>query len=252
MCKENNLSRENSRRDFSKNTVVAGAGIILANNTVFVSVAPFAANIQGQPIKTKGYAATGKSGKLTPWTFERRSVGDDDILIDITFSGVCHSDIHTVRGEWGEQKYPLVTGHEIAGVVTAIGKNVTKFKIGDQASVGCMVGSCGTCASCKKGEEQYCDNKARVMTYGTPDKTSPSGITQGGYSTNIVVKSNFAILFPKDMPLRETAPLLYAGVTTYSPIMKAKITKGMKVGVAGDGGLGHLAIKLINSKLTLE
>jgi uncharacterized zinc-type alcohol dehydrogenase-like protein len=248
MCKENDLIRENSRRDFIKNSVVAGAGLMLANNAVFAFVAPFAANIQGQPIKTRGYAATDKSGRLTPWTFERRSVGDDDILIDIKFSGVCHSDIHTVRGEWGDQRYPLVPGHEIAGVVTAIGKNVTKFKIGDQAGVGCMVDSCGTCASCKKGEEQYCDNKATVMTYGTPDKTSPSGITQGGYSTNIVVKSNFAILIPKEMPLREAAPLLCAGVTTYSPLMKAKITNGMKVGVAGIGGLGHVAIKLAVSK----
>lgn len=248
MYKEKEFKTENTRRNFIKSSVVASAGIMLANNAAFALASPFVYNNQGQLVKTKGYAATDKSGKLSPWTFERRSVGDDDILIDIKFSGVCHSDIHTVRGEWGDQKYPLVPGHEIAGVVTAVGKNVTKFKIGDHAGVGCMVDSCGRCASCKKGKQQYCDNKATIMTYGTPDKTSPSGITQGGYATNIVVKNTFAILIPKDMPLREAAPLLCAGVTTYSPLMKAKIFKGMKVGVAGVGGLGHLAIKLAVSK----
>jgi len=130
-------------------------------------------------VTSKGYAARDTSGKLSPWTFERRAVGDEDILIDIQFSGICHSDIHQLRGDWGPQKYPQVPGHEIAGVVAAVGKNVTRFKVGDHAGVGCMVDSCGTCESCKHGEEQHCETGGTFFTYGYPDKTSPTGITQG-------------------------------------------------------------------------
>ena len=199
-------------------------------------------------VASKGYAARDASGTLRAWSFERRPVGDDDILIDIKFSGICHSDIHQLRGDWGPQKYPQVPGHEIAAVVAAIGKNVTKFKVGDHAGVGCMVDSCGTCESCKHGEEQHCDNGATFFTYGYPEKTSPTGITQGGYANNIVVKERFAISLPKSIRLQDAAPLLCAGITTYSPIVKASIKKGDKVGVAGIGGLGHLAIKLALSK----
>ncbi len=165
-------------------------------------------------------------------------------MIDIKYSGIFHSDIHTIRGHWGPQQYPQVPGHEIAGIVTAVGKNVTKFKVGDKAGVGCMVNSCMKCNSCKNGEEHHCETTGMVGTYGAPDSTSPSGITQGGYSNNIVVTEHFAIRIPEYIDLKYAAPLLCAGITTYSPLMKANFQKGDKVGVAGIGGLGHLAIKL--------
>jgi uncharacterized zinc-type alcohol dehydrogenase-like protein len=195
-------------------------------------------------VKSKGYAAKDTSGVLSSWEFERRPVGDDDILIEIKYASICHSDIHTMTGDWGPQQYPQVPGHEIVGIVAAVGKNVSKFKIGDRAGVGCMVDSCMNCESCKNGEEQHCDSEATVFTYGAPDKTSPTGITQGGYSNNIVVKEHFAVHIPDNISLEKAAPLLCAGITTYSPLMKAKIKAGDKVGVAGVGGLGHIAIKL--------
>ena len=199
-------------------------------------------------IRTKGFAGHSKTDKLSLWNFERRAIGDDDILIDIKFSGICHSDIHTIRGHWGEQVYPQVPGHEIAGIVLAVGKNVTKFKIGDKAGVGCMVDSCMHCTSCKNGEEHHCETTGMVGTYGASDKTSPSGITQGGYANNLVVKQHFAIHIPENISLENAAPLLCAGITTYSPLVKANFLKGDKVGVAGIGGLGHLAIKLAVNK----
>lgn len=194
-------------------------------------------------IKSRGYAAKDTSGVLSPWEFERRAVGDDDILIDIKYASICHSDIHTMIGDWGPQQYPQVPGHEIAGIVADMGKNVTKFKIGDRAGVGCMVDSCLNCDSCHQGQEQYCDN-GTVWTYGNPEKSSPTGITQGGYANNIVVKSHFAVHIPENISLDKAAPLLCAGITTYSPLMKAKLKAGDKVGVAGIGGLGQMAIKL--------
>jgi len=199
-------------------------------------------------INSKGYAGKDEQGKLVSWNFERRPVGDKDILIDIKFSGICHSDIHTIKGHWGKQQYPQVPGHEIAGVVSAVGKNVTRFKIGDKAGVGCMVNSCMKCEPCKNGEEQHCETTGMVGTYGTPEKSSPTGITQGGYSSNIVVTEHFAIKIPDNIELQYAAPLLCAGITTYSPIIKAKFKKGDKIGVAGIGGLGHIAIKLAVSK----
>ncbi len=211
-----------SRRQFIQKSAVFGTGIILAGPA---SQRLFAEGNQptdlAKRVASKGYAARDTSGKLSPWTFERRPVGDEDILIDIKFSGICHSDIHQLRGDWGPQKYPQVPGHEIAGVVAAVGKNVTKFKVGDHAGVGCMVDSCGTCESCKHGEEQHCDNSATVFTYGYPEKSSPTGITQGGYANNIVVKERFAIQLPKTIRLQDAAPLLCAGITTYSPLVKA-------------------------------
>lgn len=199
-------------------------------------------------ITSKGYAARNNSGHLSPWVFERRPVGDNDILIDIKYCGICHSDIHQLRGDWGEQQYPQVPGHEIAGVVSVVGKNVTSFKIGDHAGVGCMVDSCGNCESCNHGEEQHCDNAATLYTYGNAEKTSPTGITQGGYSNNVVVKEHFAIKIPQTIKLQDAAPLLCAGITTYSPLVKYSIKKGDKVGVVGIGGLGHMAIKLATAK----
>lgn len=199
-------------------------------------------------INSKGYAGKDEQGKLVSWNFERRPIGDNDILISIKFSGICHSDIHTIKGHWGKQQYPQVPGHEIAGIVSTVGKNVTKFKIGDKAGVGCMVNSCMKCEPCKNGEEQHCETTGMVGTYGAPEKSSPTGITQGGYSTNIVVTEHFAIKIPDNIELQYAAPLLCAGITTYSPLMKAKFKKGDKIGVVGIGGLGHIAIKLAVSK----
>jgi len=197
-------------------------------------------------ILSRGYAAVDTSGKLKPWKFERRPVGDNDVLIDIKYASICHSDIHQMKGHWGPQQYPQVPGHEIVGVVAAVGKNVTKFKIGDRAGVGCMVDSNPECESFKAGQEQYCPDT--VFTYGYPEKSSPTGISQGGYSNNIVVKEHFAVHIPEQISFQEAAPLLCAGITTYSPLMKFDLKKGDKVGVAGIGGLGHMAIKLAVSK----
>lgn len=205
-------------------------------------------NTMNQNIKSKGYAAKDKSGKLSPWEFERRPVGDDDILIDIKYASICHSDIHQMKGHWGPQQYPQVPGHEIVGVVAAVGKNVTKFKVGDRAGVGCMVNSCMECESCTHGEEHFCERGATVFTYGYPEASSPTGISQGGYSNKIVVRGHFAVHIPGHISFQEAAPLLCAGITTYSPIMDANIKVGDKVGVAGIGGLGHMAVKLAVSK----
>jgi alcohol dehydrogenase (NADP+)/uncharacterized zinc-type alcohol dehydrogenase-like protein len=236
-----------SRRKFIKQTALTGAGVIIANHMQLFSQINNKKDMSTN-IKTRGYAARNKSDNLASWSFERRAVGDNDVLIDIKYSSICHSDIHQIRGHWGDQQYPQVPGHEIAGIVAAVGKNVTKFKVGDKAGVGCMVDSCMECLSCKNGEEHHCDNGATVFTYGSPDKTSPTGITQGGYANNIVVKENFAIKIPENIELQHAAPLLCAGITTYSPLMHANFKRGDKVGVAGIGGLGHLAIKLAVAK----
>jgi uncharacterized zinc-type alcohol dehydrogenase-like protein len=244
------VSSENklkTRREFIQQTLMIGAGLMLASPLQAFSQTETLKNMS-KNIKSKGYAAHDKSGKLSLWEFERRPLGDNDILIDIKFSSICHSDIHQERDHWGPQQYPQVPGHEIAGIVSAVGKNVTKFKVGDKAGVGCMVDSCMKCESCRRGEEHHCDNSATVLTYGSPDKTSPSGITQGGYSNNLVVTEHFAIKIPETIELQFAAPLLCAGITTYSPLMRANFKKGDKVGVAGIGGLGHLAIKLAVSK----
>ena len=240
-------NKQSSRRAFIQKTTLAGAGLFIAGPLKLFSSSE-KNKIMNTTIKSKGYAGFDKSGKITSWNFERRAVGDDDILIDIKFCGVCHSDIHQIRGHWGDQTYPQVPGHEIAGIVSAIGKNVTKFKVGDKAGVGCMVDSCMTCTSCRNGEEHHCENHATLFTYGDPEKSAPTGITQGGYSNNIVVKEHFAIRIPENISLQNAAPLLCAGITTYSPLTRARFQKGDKVGVAGIGGLGHLAVKLAVNK----
>lgn len=234
-------NRNGTRRQFLKASAVVGAGSVLAG-----PLRAFGAP-EGN-IKSVGYAARSADSGLSKWAFDRRPVGDFDILIDIKFAGICHSDIHQIEGHWGSQKYPQVPGHEIAGIVSAVGKKVTQFKVGDKAGIGCMVNSCMKCDSCTDGEEHLCDNNATVWTYGNPQKSSPTGITQGGYSNNIVVHEHFAIHIPDSIPLKHAAPLLCAGITTYSPLMKADFKKGDKVGVAGIGGLGHLAVKLAVSK----
>ena len=196
----------------------------------------------------RGRAAFDDSGELKPFEFERRPMGDDDILIEIEYASICHSDIHQERGDWGPQQYPQVPGHEIVGIVRAVGSKVTKFEVGDRAGVGCMVDSCMRCDACSHGEEHYCQQGKTLFTYGNPDAREPTGITQGGYSTQIVVRDHFAVHIPDHIPLEEAAPLLCAGITTYSPIMQANFDVGAKVGVAGIGGLGHLAVKLALAK----
>ena len=242
MEKENNLNT----RKFIQQTSLAGAGLMLVSPLSLFSQTNNNNNMSNN-IKSKGYAGRNITDKMAPWTFERRPVGDNDILIEIKYSGICHSDIHTIKGHWGKQQYPQVPGHEIAGIVTAVGKNVTKFKVGDKAGVGCMVNSCMECESCKHGEEHHCE-VGMTGTYGTPEASSPSGITQGGYADNIVVTEHFAIKIPASIDLKYAAPLLCAGITTYSPLMKVKFKKGDKIGVVGIGGLGHMAVKLAVSK----
>jgi alcohol dehydrogenase (NADP+)/uncharacterized zinc-type alcohol dehydrogenase-like protein len=235
-----------SRRKFIQKSSVLAAGVIMANQTQIFSQQKKIS--MSTNIKSKGYSGNGVEGKLALWNFDRRPVGDNDILIEIKYSGICHSDIHTIKGHWGKQQYPQVPGHEIAGIVTAIGKNVSKFKVGDKAGVGCMVSSCMQCESCKTGNENHCETTGMVGTYGMPEKLSPTGITQGGYANNIVVTEHFVIKIPANIDLQYAAPLLCAGITTYSPLMKIKVKKGDKVGVVGIGGLGHMAIKLAVSK----
>jgi len=195
-------------------------------------------------IQSKGFASFEPTSDLKPYSFERREVGDNDVLITIKYCGICHSDIHTVRDEWGQAHHPLVPGHEIIGVVKKVGPKVTRFKEGDTVGVGCMVDSCGNCTNCKEHEEQFC-HKQPTFTYNSMDEHKQ--ITQGGYSNNIVVKEKFVLNIPKNLPLDKSAPLLCAGITTYSPLRHYKIGNGHKVGVIGLGGLGHMAVKFAHS-----
>lgn len=194
-------------------------------------------------IQSKGYAMLSKDAKFTPFKFTRHAVGDNDILIKILYAGICHSDIHTARSEWGEAVYPCVPGHEIAGEVIAVGKNVSKFKVGDYAGVGCMVNSCGECEACKKSQEQFCEKGQTIYTYNSCDIFHDNENTYGGYSNNIVVSEKFAVCVPKDAPMEKVAPLLCAGITTYSPLKFSNIKEGSSVAVAGFGGLGMMAVK---------
>jgi uncharacterized zinc-type alcohol dehydrogenase-like protein len=193
-------------------------------------------------IQTKGYAAPSATEDLKPFSFERREVGPHDVLIDILYCGVCHSDIHQARNEWGGSMYPLVPGHEIVGRITKVGAEVTKFKEGDLAGVGCFVDSCRTCHSCQEGLEQYCEvhNVGTYNSFELDNKT----ITYGGYSNQIVVDENYTLKVSERLDLKRVAPLLCAGITTYSPMMQWKIGKGHKLAVVGLGGLGHMAVKL--------
>ena len=194
---------------------------------------------------TKAYAAYKAKEHLKSFTFQRRDLKENDVLIEIKYCGVCHSDLHEVRGEWGEGTYPLVPGHEIVGSVKSIGKSVKKFKVGDTAGVGCFVDSCRTCSSCYEGLEQYCEVKA-TFTYNSLEQDGKT-LTYGGYSEQIVVDENYVLKISPNMDLARTAPLLCAGITTYSPLRHWNVGKGHKVAVLGLGGLGHMAIKFANS-----
>ena len=172
---------------------------------------------------------------------QRRDLRPDDVRIDIAYAGICHSDIHTVRGEWGERPFPITPGHEIIGTVAEVGSEVTSVKVGDTVGVGCFVDSCGECAACKDGEEQFCE-RGVVQTYATPDYHGE--VTQGGYSQGVVVRDHFVLHIPDGVDLAATTPLLCAGITTYSPLKAHGVGAGSKVAVVGMGGLGHVAVKI--------
>jgi len=211
-------------------------------NTASSTKAKGAASAPTKKAVTRAYAAQSPDARLAPFQIERRELRPLDVQFEILFCGVCHSDIHMARNEWKQTIYPVVPGHEIVGRVTAVGDKVTKFKAGDLAGVGCLVDSCRQCANCKKGLEQYC-TVGNVLTYSGRDRVN-GDITYGGYSKQIVVDEDFVLRISDKLPLAQVAPLLCAGITTYSPLRHWGVGKGHKLGVVGLGGLGHMAVKL--------
>ena len=196
----------------------------------------------------QSYAAQQPTQPLVPFTFERRDLRPEDVRIDILYCGVCHSDLHTARNEWKSTLYPFVPGHEILGKVSELGENVKGFKVGDVVAVGCLVDSCRECCSCKEGVEQYCE-VSPIFTYNSLDRHDKS-VTYGGYSTHVIVDQDFVLHIPKEFQEKDypgVAPLLCAGITTYSPLRHWKVGKGSHVGVVGLGGLGHVAIKIAHA-----
>ena len=228
-------------------TIRAPHGVNLARAFVRAACAACAARSSAlidpvTMISATGYAAHDATSPLAPWTFERRDVGPRDVRIDILFCGICHSDLHTVRGEWGGIAYPQVPGHEIVGRVAAVGGEVSDWKAGDLVGVGCMVDSCQHCASCGDGLEQYCET-GFTGTYGGVEKETGRP-TQGGYASTIVVDERFVLRIPDGLDPAAAAPLLCAGITTYSPLREWDVGVGSRVGVVGLGGLGHMAVKI--------
>ena len=195
-------------------------------------------------MQVRAIAAFSATGPLGPHTIERREVGEHDVLIAIAYAGICHSDIHTVRGEWDEQTYPLVVGHEIAGTVAAVGTEVTRFSVGNRVGVGCMVDSCRECANCRAGEEQHC-LQGETGTYAGIGRDGK--ITQGGYSTYIVVDEDFVLTIPDGIGLDEAASLLCAGITLYAPLDRWGAAPGKNVAIVGLGGLGHIGVKIAHA-----
>lgn len=192
-------------------------------------------------IHTHGYAAQNATSALAPFTFERREPGPRDVRIEILYCGICHSDLHQARNDWGNSLYPMVPGHEIVGRVAAVGAEVTKVKVGDHAGVGCMVDSCRRCSACEDGLEQYCE-KGATWTYNSRERAG-GGLAFGGYSERIVVDEHFVVRIPDGLDLKGVAPLFCAGITTYSPLRHWGVGAGQKVGVIGLGGLGHMGVK---------
>lgn len=235
-------TQENDVGTDRRTLLKTGAGVVaaslLSSNDAVAEVP-----IGDGPYETRAYGASSATSPLKEIAIERRALGANDVLLDILYCGVCHSDIHTVRGEWGPAHYPCVPGHEVIGRVRAVGAKVTKFKVGDMGGVGCMVNSCRTCAHCEEDLEQYCE-KGATFTYDTPDASARCGYTQGGYSNKIVVTEHFVIRIPPGANLAATAPLLCAGITTFSPMQHWKLRQGQRVGIIGLGGLGHIAVKL--------
>lgn len=197
-------------------------------------------------IESLGYAAQSADSPLAPFAFQRREPGAHDVQIDILYCGVCHSDLHTARAEWEGTLFPVVPGHEIVGRVSAVGAHVSRFHVGQMVGVGCMVDSCQQCHPCGQGLEQYCEN-GFTATYNSPEPVLPDSVTYGGYSNNIVVDEKFVLRIPDHLDPAAAAPLLCAGITTYSPLRHWKVGPGHKVGVVGLGGLGHMAIKLAHA-----
>ena len=195
-------------------------------------------------MQVKAIAAVAPDKPLERTTIERREVGEHEVLIDIAFAGICHSDIHTVRSEWGQIQYPMVVGHEIAGTVSQVGSGVTKFSVGDHVGVGCFVDSCRECENCKKGLDNYC-LRGNTGTYNGVGRDGKP--TAGGYSTHIVVDENYVLRIPENIPLDEAAPLLCAGITTYSPLAHWNAGPGKRVAVIGLGGLGHMAVQIAHA-----
>src|SRR5213079_529759 len=204
--------------------------------------------MQKTTYNAKAYSAASATSPLASTKIKRRDPTERDVQIEILFCGICHSDLHSARNEWSEfmaTNYPIVPGHEIAGRVTKVGSAVTKYKPGDLVAVGCMVDSDRTCPNCKAGEEQFCPNFS--LTYNFPDKFQTAPVTYGGYSESVVVDENFVLHVPENLDLAGTAPLLCAGITTYSPMRHWGVTKGKKVGVVGLGGLGHMGVNFAHA-----
>ncbi|MGM8932368.1 NAD(P)-dependent alcohol dehydrogenase [Salinicola halophyticus] len=197
---------------------------------------------QATATPAKGYAAHSATSPLEAWDFERRAPRPDDVSIEILYCGVCHSDLHFAQDDWGMASYPVVPGHEIVGRVTAVGDKVANYQVGDMVGVGCMVDSCRQCQACNDGLENYCA-EGFVMTYGSPDKHDGT-LTQGGYSDSVVVSERFVVRIPDKLDIKSAAPILCAGITTYSPLKHYGVKPGDKVGIIGMGGLGHMGVKL--------
>lgn len=195
-------------------------------------------------MRVNAYAAPAAGQPLAPTTIERRDVGPNDVLIEIQYAGICHSDIHTVNGDWGRQPFPVVPGHEIVGVVAEVGSDVTKHRVGDRVGVGCMVNACRECTNCRNGNEQYCLN-GMVGTYAATDRDGTT--TQGGYSTHVVVDADFVLSVPDGLDPAAAAPLLCAGITTYAPLVHWGAGPGKKVAIVGLGGLGHMGVKIAHA-----
>lgn len=239
-------------KDPSRRRLLMGLGSIglttavIANATTTENAVRYRPARQGAKISATGYAFRDYTGVLAPLAFERRAPGPHDVVIEIHYCGICHSDIHSGLGHWGTNlPLPLVPGHEISGVVNAIGSEVSRFRVGERVGVGCMVDSCGHCQECIGGHEQYCENRA-TNTYGdaTDLTLNPGGYTQGGYANCIVVQEDFVIRIPDSMDLAHAGPIMCAAVTVYSPLLHWRIRKGWKVGVVGMGGLGHMAVQI--------
>jgi uncharacterized zinc-type alcohol dehydrogenase-like protein len=234
-----------TRRHFVVSASTAVAGVVGAAQVLRAPAAeatggPSVPDAGRGPYPTVGMAAYSPSGPLQRMSFERRALGPKDVAIAIQYAGVCHSDIHTIRGDWGKVQYPQIVGHEIGGRVVATGSSASKFKVGARVGVGTMVNSCRICEECHAGHENYCLN-GNTQTYGSKDKDGT--ITQGGYSTLIVVDEDFVLSIPEAVDLAEAGPLLCAGVTVYSPLRRWGVSPGKKVAIIGMGGLGHLAVK---------